>query len=48
MVAGIDLIATPEGKYYCLEVNPNPAFSFFELSEKNDIAQAVAQALMLG
>ena len=47
VVAGIDLIATPEGKYYCLEVNPNPAFSYFELSTDNKIAHAVAQALML-
>ena len=46
VLAGIDLIVTSTGKYYCLEVNPNPAFSYFELSDDNEIAHAVAQALM--
>ena len=45
--AGIDLVVTSTGEYYCLEVNPNPAFSYFELSNDNEIARAVAQALML-
>ena len=47
VLAGIDLIVTSTGEYYCLEVNPNPAFSYFELSNDNEIARAVAHALML-
>lgn len=47
VLGGIDLIVTPAGEYYCLEVNPNPAFSYFELSDEKAIARAVAQALLV-
>lgn len=28
--AGIDLIRLPDGTYYCLEINPTPAYHFYE------------------
>ena len=29
-IAGIDLRRTPDGRYYCFEVNPSPGFIFYE------------------
>ncbi|HEY7392538.1 MAG TPA: hypothetical protein VH640_28720 [Bryobacteraceae bacterium] len=46
-LSGIDLIQDGDD-YYCLEVNPNPAFSCFEEPPDNAIAQAVAELLMQG
>jgi glutathione synthase/RimK-type ligase-like ATP-grasp enzyme len=43
--AGIDLFQTKEGEYYCFEVNPQPAFSYFELNSRQPIAAAVAAHL---
>ncbi|MCA9929011.1 MAG: hypothetical protein KC419_11055 [Anaerolineales bacterium] len=43
--AGIDLKITPEGKVYCFEVNPSPAFSYYEAQTSQPIAQAVARHL---
>lgn len=43
--AGIDLKRTPEGRYYCFEVNPSPAFSFYEGHTGQPIARAVAEYL---
>jgi glutathione synthase/RimK-type ligase-like ATP-grasp enzyme len=40
--AGIDLKITPDGKVYCLEVNPCPAYSYFEMHTDQPISQAVA------
>ncbi len=48
IVAGIDLRRTPEGAWYCFEINPSPAFSFFECDERNPIAAAVARLLTGG
>jgi hypothetical protein len=45
VVAGLDLIITASGEWYCLEVNPNPAFSVFEVADRPDIAQRVAKML---
>ena len=45
-VSGIDLIVTPSGEWYCLEVNPNPGFSYYELDRKAVIAEAVGELLM--
>jgi glutathione synthase/RimK-type ligase-like ATP-grasp enzyme len=47
VVAGLDLIVTTGGEWHCLEVNPNPAFSVFELGGTPEIAQRVA-ALLAG
>ena len=43
--AGIDLKFTPEGDIYCFEVNPCPAFSYFEANTGQPIARAVARYL---
>lgn len=44
--AGIDLKVTPEGEVYCFEVNPSPAFSYYESHTGQPIARAVARYLV--
>ena len=44
--AGIDLMRMADGRYYCFEVNPQPAFSYFEANTRQPIAAAVAKYLM--
>ncbi len=46
--AGIDFKLTSGGKAYCLEVNPSPAFSYYELHTGQPIARAVAEYLVSG
>ena len=46
VLSGIDLIATADGEYYCLEVNPSPAFSVFQTASARSIADLVADRLM--
>jgi hypothetical protein len=43
--AGIDLKLTPDGQVYCFEVNPSPAFSYYEAHTGQPIARAVAHYL---
>lgn len=43
--AGIDLRRTPDGEYVCFEVNPSPAFSFYEEATGQPIADALARYL---
>jgi glutathione synthase/RimK-type ligase-like ATP-grasp enzyme len=43
--SGIDLKITPEGKVYCFEVNPSPAYSYYEANTGQPIALAVARYL---
>jgi glutathione synthase/RimK-type ligase-like ATP-grasp enzyme len=43
--AGIDLKITPENYVYCFEVNPSPAFSYYESQTGQPISQAVADYL---
>jgi hypothetical protein len=43
--AGIDLKITPEGAVYCFEVNPSPAFSYYEGMTGQPISAAVAHRL---
>ncbi len=43
--AGIDLKITPEGEAFCFEVNPSPAFSYYEGQTGQPIARAVASYL---
>ena len=43
--AGIDLMRTEGGEFYCFEVNPQPAFSYFEANTGQPIARAVARHL---
>jgi len=42
---GIDLKITPDGEVYCFEVNPSPAYSYFEANTGQPIARAVARYL---
>lgn len=44
-VAGIDLKLTPDQQVYCFEVNPSPAFSYYEAHTGQPIAQAIARYL---
>jgi glutathione synthase/RimK-type ligase-like ATP-grasp enzyme len=45
-LAGIDLRRTPEGEWYCFEVNPSPGFSYYELATGQPIADAIASLLV--
>jgi hypothetical protein len=47
-LVGIDLKVTPEEEVYCFEVNPSPAFSYFEANTGQPIADAIARYLMGG
>ena len=46
-VAGIDLRRTPEGEWFCFEVNPSPAFSWFDAPDGR-IARRIAALLAEG
>lgn len=46
--AGIDLKITPDDEVYCFEVNPSPAFSYYEGCAGQPISAAVARCLMRG
>jgi len=43
--AGIDLKITPENHVYCFEVDPSPAFSYYESQTGQPISRAVADYL---
>jgi len=45
-LAGIDLRRTVDGEWYCFEVNPSPAFTFYEDATGQPIAAAIAQLLV--
>lgn len=44
-VAGIDLRRTPDGEWYCFEVNPSPGFTYYEYQTGQPIAAAIAGLL---
>jgi glutathione synthase/RimK-type ligase-like ATP-grasp enzyme len=44
-VAGVDLRRTPEGAWYCFEVNPSPAFAYYEAATGQPLSAAVAGLL---
>jgi glutathione synthase/RimK-type ligase-like ATP-grasp enzyme len=46
--AGIDLKITPDDRVYCFEVNPSPAFSYYEANTGQPIAHALARYLAEG
>jgi glutathione synthase/RimK-type ligase-like ATP-grasp enzyme len=46
--AGIDLRYHPAGQWFCFEVNPSPAFSYYEDATGQPIAAAVARLLIDG
>jgi hypothetical protein len=44
-LAGIDLRRTRDGRWYCFEANPSPAYSAYELQTGQPISQAIAEDL---
>ena len=44
-VAGVDLRVTPEEEWFCFEVNPSPAFLYYQLATGQPIATALAGLL---
>ncbi len=44
--SGIDLMQTRDGEWFCFEVNPSPAFSYFEAASGQPIAAALARFLL--
>jgi glutathione synthase/RimK-type ligase-like ATP-grasp enzyme len=47
-ISGIDTRKTPNGDYYCFEVNPSPAFHWYEAQTGQPISEAVADLLIEG
>ena len=45
---GIDLRRTPEGEWFCFELNPSPGFTYYEDRTGQPIAAAVARLLVAG
>jgi len=45
---GIDLRRTPQGEYYCFEVNPAPGFVFYQMRTGIDMGAALADLLCDG
>jgi hypothetical protein len=45
-VAGIDLRRTSEGQWYCFEVNPSPAFTYYQEATGQPIDDAIAKLLV--
>ena len=43
--AGVDLRLSPEGEWYCFEVNPSPAFSYYQAATEQPISAAIARLL---
>ena len=43
--AGIDLRMTPKREFYCFEVNPSPAYSYYETSTGQPISKALDRSL---
>lgn len=45
LLAGVDLRYTPDGDWYCFEINPSPGFTFYEEHTGQPIAAAIARVL---
>ena len=43
---GIDLMRTPGGEWFCFEVNPSPAYSYFEQGGGQPISAALARFMV--
>jgi glutathione synthase/RimK-type ligase-like ATP-grasp enzyme len=48
LLTGIDLKETPQGEYYCFEVNPSPGFLYYESHTGQPISTALAELLHHG
>jgi glutathione synthase/RimK-type ligase-like ATP-grasp enzyme len=44
-LTGIDLRRSADDEWYCFEVNPSPAFTYFEQGTGQPIGRAIAQLL---
>jgi glutathione synthase/RimK-type ligase-like ATP-grasp enzyme len=44
-VAGLDLRQSPDGDWYCFEVSPSPAFTYFQARTGQPIDLAIARML---
>jgi len=44
-VAGIDLRLTPDGQWFCFEVNPSPGFTYYQHATGQPIADSIARLL---
>jgi ribosomal protein S6-L-glutamate ligase RimK-like protein len=47
-VAGIDLRYHPAGRWFCFEVNPSPAFAYYQDETNQPIDAAIARLLIAG
>ena len=47
-VTGIDLRRDPEGRWYCFEANPSPAFTYYQAASNLPIDEAIADFLIAG
>lgn len=47
-VSGVDLRRRSDGKWYCFEVNPSPAFDFYQSTTGQLIDEAIAGLLLRG
>lgn len=45
---GIDLKRTPDGRFYCFEVNPSPAYSYYQEETNQPISRALIRYLAAG
>ena len=45
VMAGLDLRLTPDGKWYCFEVNPSPGFTYYQRACGHHIDEAIARVL---
>jgi len=45
-IAGIDLRCTPNDEWYCFEVNPSPAFTYYQEASGKHIDEAIAELLV--
>jgi D-alanine-D-alanine ligase-like ATP-grasp enzyme len=45
-LAGVDLRVTSDDVWYCFEVNPTPAFHYYERMTAQPIADSIARALL--
>jgi glutathione synthase/RimK-type ligase-like ATP-grasp enzyme len=45
LLAGVDLRVAPGGRWHCFEVNPSPAFTYFERGPHRPVTEAVARLL---
>lgn len=46
--SGVDLKRTPDGRWYCFEVNPSPGFTYYQEATGQQIDEAVARLLDRG